>query len=135
MLDGACGSSSIPGPQSSSRSVKESTSDMSSSDTIPLLETASSMSTDEISKSCSSTGVLRRRSQIIVSLPGGTCADQDHEYHEISDEETDVISGTGLRFRQSAVGLSNPALSSRSQSPLESLEFDVRTKQSVVLFT
>ena len=97
---------------------------MSSSDTIPLLETASSISTDEISKSCSSVGVLRKRNQI-VSLSGNNSADQDHEYHEISDEETDEISVAGLGYRQSAAGLSNPALSSRSQSPLESSDFDV----------
>ncbi|ODN05514.1 Tyrosine-protein kinase PR2 [Orchesella cincta] len=50
----------------------------------------------------------------------------DHEYHEISDEENELVRERGghhLRHRLEG-GVSNPALSSKSQSPLESPRFE-----------
>jgi hypothetical protein len=47
--------------------------------------------------------------------------ENDHEYHEISDEENDLV----VRNR-GELGVSNPALSSKSQSPLDSPRFEVR---------
>lgn len=50
----------------------------------------------------------------------------DHEYHEISDEENELTRDRHRRLRQGLDGgVSNPALSSKSQSPLESPRFDV----------
>lgn len=53
----------------------------------------------------------------------------DHEYHEISDEENDLIRDRNHHrhvHHRLEGGVSNPALSSKSQSPLESPRFDVR---------
>lgn len=53
----------------------------------------------------------------------------DHEYHEISDEENELVRERGghhLHHRLEG-GVSNPALSSKSQSPLESPRFEVST--------
>jgi len=52
----------------------------------------------------------------------------DHEYHEISDEENELVRDRNhhhhMHHRLDG-GVSNPALSSKSQSPLESPRFDV----------
>lgn len=93
-----------------------------SHDTAPLLSQ---------SEKSSDSSLQKNRKKLVLPITNGNGLAPvsndlagDHEYHEISDEENEIMT-TSKGKRNDAVGLSNPALSSKSHSPLDSPRFEV----------
>lgn len=115
---------------STSNSIATTSSSSRASSSAHGLQQPSLSSTPSKSLSESVEIPISDKAPLLLTAANMSSDGNDHEYHEISDEENELVRDRNphhsrqLNHRLEG-GVSNPALSSKSQSPLESPRFDV----------